>query len=145
MACSNASVRTGSKGKVEADDVVIARLKQWSITDTVEQSAWGDSDSAGYTNRVSGRRDATGSMTGVFDNDDPVYDLFAPGDTVQLVLFEWDSPLSYWVFPCVLVTNYSVTYNMDTKEAVEWSADWGADGIFYRPGQAGAPAHTYPV
>lgn len=142
MPCSADSVRRGNLGKVKVDDVSVARITQWELTRTVEESAWGDSDSQGFTNRVKGREDATGSMVGKFDNDDPVYDLFDVGDTVELVLFE--TLTSYWAFPCALISSFNIAYNQDTKEAVEWNADWGADGIFYRPGAAGAPAETYP-
>ena len=142
MPCSSESVRTGNLGKVEADDVAIARVTLWDLASRVEETAWGDSDSAGYTNRVKGRKDGTGSVTGKFDDDDPVYDLFDSGDTVTLVL--WENVTSYWVFPCVLIQDFNISYNLDTKEAVEWSSNWGADGIFYKPGAAGAPAETYP-
>lgn len=143
MPCSNASVARGNAGKVEVDDNLIARIKQWSLTTTSAPQAFGDSDSGGYTNRVPGRLDATGSLTGVYDMDDPVYDLFVPGDVVELVL--WERTAKYWAFPCVVMDNFRVTFNMDTKEAVEWSADFAADGIFYAPGQSGAPAESYPA
>lgn len=143
MACSADSVRRGNLGKVKVDGTSVARLKAWDINHVVDETAWGDSDSAGFTNRVPGREDATGSMTGVFDNNNPVYSLFAVGDVVTLALFE--NVTSYWYFPCALIKSYSVSYNMDTKEAVEWKSDWGADGIFYRPGAAGAPAVAYPA
>ena len=142
MPCSSESVRTGNQGKAEIDDTPVARITVWELTVTVEETAWGDSDSAGFTNRVAGRKDCTGKVTGKFDNDDPAYDLFDVGDSVELVL--WETENSYWHFPCVLMQSYAVSYNMDTKEAVEWNADFGADGIFYRPGAAGAPSEVYP-
>ncbi len=145
MACSNESVLTGNAGKVEVDDVAVARITGWEVNPTVEESAWGDSDSAGYTNRVAGRKDCTGSFTGKFDNSDEVYDLFMPGDVAEVVLWQSETPANYWHFPCALIQNYTMSVNTDTKEAVEWSADFGADGIFYRPGQSGAPAETYPA
>lgn len=141
MACSNDSVRRGNLGKVKVDGTNAARLKAWDINHVVDESAWGDSDSGGFTNRVPGREDATGSMTGVFDNDNPVYALFAAGDIVTLVLFE--NTTSYWYFACALIKSYAISYNMDTKEAVEWKSDWAADGVFYKPGAAGAPVVAY--
>src|SRR5688500_1049885 len=144
MPCSADSVLTGNAGKVEVDDTLVARCTEWEVNPTVEESAWGDSDSAGYTNRVAGRKDCTGSFGGRFDNDDEVYDLFMPGDTVELTLWQSQTPANYWQFPCALITNYTMAVNMDTKEAVAWSADFGADGIFYRPGQSGAPSESYP-
>ena len=141
MACST-SVRTGNLAKVEVDGVAIARTTEWELTEEVEVTEFGDSDSEGYTNAVPGRRKASGSMTGKFDNDEPVYDLMAAGDYVALVL--WENTTSYWAMPCVLITSFNIVYNKDTKEPVEWTADFTSDNIYYRPGQSGAPSETYP-
>lgn len=143
MACSSASARTGELGKVVVDDALVARITQWSFNPTAAESAWGDSDSGGYTNRVGARKDGTGSMTGKFDEDSKVYDLFMPGDTVKIVL--WETATDYWVLECALITSFTVTYDQDTKEVVEWSADFGADGKYYYPGEVGAPAETLPA
>lgn len=142
MSCSSSTARTGSAGKAVVDDTLVARLTEWTFNPTADESAWGDSDSAGYTNRVSGRKDGTGSITGKFDTTNKVYDLFMPGDTVKLVL--WESATDYWVLECALITSFTVTYNQDTKEVVEWSADFGADGKYYYPGESGAPTEILP-
>ncbi len=143
MPCSSDSVRRGNLGKAEVEGTSVARITEWELTRTVGETEWGDSDSAGFTNRVAGREDCTGSLTGKFDNDEPVYSIFDVGDTVELVL--WENTTSYWDFPCALIRSFNISYNMDTKEAIGWKADWGADGQFYRPGAAGAPAQVYPA
>jgi len=136
------TARTGTNGKVVVEDTLVARITQWVMNATSSETAWGDSDSEGYTNRSKARLDATGSMVGKFDEDSKVYDLFMPGDIVELVLFETED--DYWALPRALIQTFNVTYNQDTKEVVEWNADWGADGKYYRPGQDGAPSHTLP-
>src|SRR5688572_4204252 len=132
MPCST-SVRRGNLAKVEVDGVPIARTTEWEATEEVEVTEWGDSDSEGYTNAAPGRRKMSGSMTGKFDDDDPVYDLMAVGDYVALVL--WENTTSYWACPCVLITSFNIVYNKDTKEPVEWTADFTSDNVYYRPGQ----------
>lgn len=145
MADANGTTaRRGNEGKVNVDDEQIARLTQWSLNSSVSETAWGDSDSEGFTNRSPARKDCTGSIQGKFDNDDKVYDLFAPGDLVELVLFEANVANAYWTFPSALIQNYQITYDQDSKEVVGWQSDWGADGRFYPPGSAGAPVQTYP-
>ena len=124
------------------DGTLIARLTVWNLNASTSESAWGDSDSGGYTNRKKARRDGTGSIGGKFDEDDQVYDVFREGDIVTLVL--WETATDYWVFPSALIQNFQLEYNPDTKEVVGWTSDFGADGIFYAPGQAGAPTHTLP-
>jgi len=142
MTCSNSTARTGSAGKAVVDDNLVARLTEWNFNPTAAESAWGDSDSAGYTNRVAGRKDGTGSITGKFDTDTKIYDLFMPGDVVKLVL--WETATDYWVIECALITSFTIAYNQDSKEVVEWSADFGADGKYYYPGEAGASVETLP-
>lgn len=142
MACSE-SARSGELGKAVVDGTLVARLTQWTVNPTASETTWGDSDSAGYTNRKKARLDCTGTIEGKFDDDNPVYDLFDVGDSPKLVL--WENATDYWVFPCCLIQKFSINYNQDTKEVVGWTADFGSDGIFYRPGQAGAPSETLPA
>lgn len=137
------SVLMGDLGEIVADGTAIARATQWSQSRKIGESAWGDSDSEGHTMRKGARRDATGSLEGKFDTDDPFYDLIAEGDEPALVL--WATRTLYWYFSCVLITGYNLAVNMDSKEVVGWSADWGESGKSYRPGEAGAPAATYPT
>lgn len=141
MACSSTAI-SGRLGKAVVDDALILRLTQWTVNPTAGESAWGDSDSAGYTNRKKARLDCTGSIEGKFDTGTKIYTQFVAGDCVKLVL--WEDATNYWVFPSVLITSFNFTVNQDNQEVVGWTADFGADGIFYRPGQSGASTETLP-
>lgn len=143
MTTNSSGARGGADGKVVVEDTLILRAKTWQLNNVTSESAWGDSDSQGYTNRKEARKDATGSFTGVFDTNRKPYAVFSPGDIVKLVL--WENATDYYAFPCALIQGYDVTYDMDTKEVVEYTASWGADGIFYYPGQSGAPSETLPA
>lgn len=134
--------RTGTNAKAVIDDVLVLRVTMWSVTLSPGATVWGDSDSEGFTNRALGRRDATGSLTGKFDTTRKIYTMFDDGDIVQLAL--WETGADYWAFPRVLLTNFAISYNQDTKEVVEWSTDFGSDGPWYRPGGEGAPSYTLP-
>lgn len=145
---------------------LIARTTQWSVSVTVAEVVWGDSDSQGYTNRAPGRKDLTGSITGKLDKSFPTWALFEPmQDIVGLALFAdaanppgaqaLDPPGGnmgttqpanrFYELPRALITSYDVSVNKDTKEAVEWTSNFGADGIFFRPGQAGSHGLTLPT
>lgn len=125
-------------------------------------SEWGDSDSNGYTNRAPGRRDATFTAEGKYDYGLQTFSLFMPGDRVKSVL--WINPAlvspqpvvpaAYWDFPFSLCSEFNMTVNMDSQEVIGWTSSWGADGIFYAPGQTAnrdyqgqpaAPAEALPV
>jgi len=150
---SSANTMTGRLGKFVVGDNpnedLIARTTQWAVNPTLASSnEWGDSDSAGYTNRSSGRRDATFTAEGKYDTSDIVYDIFAPGDIAQSTLwmaYQEDPAIAiYWDFPRALNSEFSMTVNIDTEEVIGWTSSWGADGIFYRPGQENAPVRTMP-
>lgn len=137
------TARTGTNAQAVIDDELIARMTSWTFNTSVGETAWGDSDSEGHTNRAAARKDGTGTFAGKFDDDDPPYELFVAGDIVELVL--WENTADYWALPSSLVQNFTLTYDQDTKEVVAWSSDFGADGKYYYPGEAGAPSHTIPV
>jgi len=45
-----------------------------------------------------------------------------------ICFFKCGSPLLFFI------QNFNITYDMDTKEVVEWTLDFAADGVFYSPG-----------
>lgn len=144
MPTANSSTTlTGSLGKAVLAGYLVYRLTNWSLTISCSESAWGDSDSGGYTERAAGRKDATGSITGKYSTERTMYSLFMPGDIAKLIL--WQNATLYWALSRVLLSNFTIGFNPDTREVVEWGADFGADGAYYYPGQSGAPTETLPT
>lgn len=142
---SSLNTLTGRNGKFVVDNELVARATQWSVNPKLASSSeWGDSDSGGYTNRSAGRKDATFNSEGKYDTTDEIFDLFMPGDTVVAVLW-MDATSLYWDFPRALCNDFSMVINIDTEDVIGWTAGWGADGIFYYPGQSGATARTLPA
>jgi hypothetical protein len=139
---TSTTAKTGRNGKFKVASTVVARTTQWQVSPKLATSSeWGDSDGAGYTNRAAGRRDATFSVEGKYDTASEVFDLFGPGDIVTAALW-MDATSLYWYFGRALNSEFSLTVNVDSEEVIGWSGGFGADGIFYYPGQAGAPAAT---
>lgn len=136
------SAVSGEIGKAVIDGTLVTRLTLWRINRQTSETAWGDSDSAGFTNRKAARRDLTGSIGGKLDSERYAYNIFDDGDIVTLVL--WENATRYWYIGSALIQNFQVEWNPDTKEVVAWTADFGADGRYYRPGEAGAPAASLP-
>lgn len=140
---TSATALTGRNGKFVVGGTTVARITQWSVNPTMATSSeWGDSDGEGYTNRAAGRRDATFQAEGKYDTASEVYDLFQPGNIAECVLWLNGSTL-YWDFPRALCTDFSLVVNVDTEEVIGWTSQWGADGKFYYPGQAGATSRTF--
>jgi hypothetical protein len=141
---SSITALTGRLGKFVVGTTLVARGTQWAVNPTLASSSeWGDSDSAGFTNRAAGRKDATFTSEGKYDTANEVYDLFQPEDILIAVLWLNNTTL-YWDFPRAMNTDFNLTVNMDTSEVIGWTSNWGADGIFYFPGEAGATARVLP-
>ena len=130
---SSENTLTGRLGEHSVDGSYVARLKTWSISAKLANTnEWGDSDSAGYTARSAGRKDATFNTDGVYDTSDEVWDLFTEGDNAASLLYM--NTTLYWNFPRSLCMGFDINVNIDTEEVEGWSSSWGADGIYYRPG-----------
>jgi len=142
---SSENTRTGRLGAIGVGGVAVARTTQWSVNQALANtSEWGDSDSCGYTNRAAGRRDCTFSCEGKFDTVSAgnAFDLFEPEDVVEAVLYTLKTSVSgdYWYFPRALNTSFSLVVNIDTEEVIGWTAEFGADGVFYTPSNASGSA-----
>lgn len=141
---SSINTLTGRNGKFVVGTSLVARTTQWQVTKTLaSKSEWGDSDSAGFTNRAPGRKDATFTAEGKYDTSDEVFDLFQPEDIAIAVLW-MDNASLYWDFPRAMCDNFQLTVNVDTQDVIGWTSSWGADGVFYYPGEAGATARVLP-
>ena len=73
-----------------------------------------------------------------------MFDLFQEGDIAIAVLW-MDNLTLYWDFPRALCSDFGLSVNIDSEEVIGWTSSWGADGIFYRPGEAGATVRTLPA
>jgi hypothetical protein len=141
---SSLNTLTGRNGKFQVAASLVARTTQWAVNPTLASSSeWGDSDSSGFTCRAAGRKDATFTAEGKYDSSDEVFDLFMPEDIAIAVLWMNNSDL-YWDFPRAMCTDFNLTVNIDTEEVIGWSANFGADGVFYYPGEAGATSRSLP-
>ena len=134
----------GYIGRFKVADTLVARTSQWQVTRTLAgKTEWGDSDSAGHTNRAAGRKDSTFTAEGKYDTSDEVFDLFQEGDILQSTLFlNNEAPYLYYDFPRAMCDNFQLTVNIDTGEIIGWTSSWGEDGKSYYPGEAGAPARA---
>ena len=141
---SSLNTLTGRLGRFVVGTTLVARTTKWDVNPKLaSKSEWGDSDSAGYTNRASGRWDATFTAEGKFDTTREQYDLFMPGDILIATLWMNITAL-YWDFPRALCDDFKLSVDIDSEEVIGWTSSWGADGVFWKPGAVGAPARVMP-
>jgi hypothetical protein len=148
---SSENTVTGRHGKFVVEATLVARTTKWGVKDTLaSKSEWGDSDSAGYTNRAAGRKDSTFDAEGKFDRLAQVLNLFTTGDTAEATLWmdgEQQNPANnlYYHYPRALCMDFNLTVDMDSEEVIGWTSSWGADGKFWKPGEDGIPEQTLPT
>jgi len=141
---SSENTKTGRLGKFVVESTQVARTKKWAVSRTLaSKSEWGDSDSGGFTNRAAGRKDATFDAEGVYATNAEQFDLFKPEDIAKAVLW-MDNLTLYWVFPRALCLDFKMEVDIDGETVIGWNSSWGADGIYYAPGEDNAPTETLP-
>lgn len=142
---STQTARSGLHAQAVVAGSRIARMTQWSLTDTVSETAWGDSDNGEFTVRKKARRECSGDLQGKYDTDEPPNRTFNAGDCVALVLWEdVNDADAYWYITEALIQSYAVTFNQDSKEVVGWTANWASSGRFYPPYASNAPSASAP-
>jgi len=131
---SSLNTVTGRGGTVSYGGSTIARITQWSVTDSLDTSTdWGDSDGGGYTNRAAGRRGASCDCEGKYDSVSATdaTDLFGPGDVAAVICASNGGP--GYTFTRALCTSFGITVNIDTEEVIGWTANFGSDGTYTAP------------
>lgn len=133
---SSLNTLTGRNGKFTVAGTNVARGTQWAVNPTLATSSeWGDSDSAGFTNRAAGRKDATFTSEGKLDTTAEIYDVFQPEDILAVIL-RLDASSLFWNFARAMCSDFNLTVNIDSQEVIGWTSSWGADGVFQKPGES---------
>ena len=133
---SSENTLSGRNGNFRVGGTQVARGTSWDLTRSLAGgSEWGDSDSAGFTNRSAGRKDATFNSGGKYDSNSEVWDIFDVEDIAAALLY-LDAATTFWNFPRALCNNFTMNVNIDTEEVIGWTAGFGSDGEFFYPGES---------
>lgn len=130
---------------------IVARVSNWAVNPTLaSDTQWGDSGVSGeaaslrgFTNRAAGRRDCTFTCEGRYDTNSEIFDLWDAEDILAVTLWQDFGSRAggsdiYWDFPRALCNDFNLTVDVDTEEVIGWSSSFGADGVFYKPGDSSA-------
>ncbi len=130
---SSLNTITGRNGRFFVAGASVARTTKWDLAlKMAGGTQWGDSDSAGFTNRAAGRKDATFNAEGKYDSTSEAYDLFQPEDFAAVKLYLVASG-AFYNFPRALCDSFNLAVNIDTEEVIGWTSSWGSDGTFTKP------------
>ncbi len=105
--------------------VNIVDCSQWTMDRSVNVFPYASCSTSGATARVTGTKDARGTLTGFVDDTTHISTFIEEGDEVVLQLFL--NATSYWSVPAV-ITSVSEGANIETGDLVRWNANWEANG-----------------
>lgn len=115
---------SGKEGKVALSSPSdLAHVTLWSMDQSDSAPSWNSSSTAGHKTRKSGVRDATGSIEGKYDQDDPIEQRLGVGSAVSLKLYQ---RADRYITVAAIITGLSLNVNIDTGDIESWTASWGA-------------------
>ena len=121
---------SGKDGHVKIGAADVAEITAWSLNTTSNNPAYASSSTGGYKRRVSGVKDATGSIAFKLDPADPVTDDFDEGDHVTLLLYV-DATRFYSVPAVIDAINLEV--DIDSGDIIGGRAEFSANGAWTKP------------
>lgn len=115
---------SGKEGKVALSTPSdLAHVTLWTMDQSDSAPAWNSSSTGGHKTRKSGVRDATGTVEGKYDQDDPIENRLGVGSAVTLYLHQ---RADRKITVAALVTGLTLNVNIDSGEIESWTASWGA-------------------
>lgn len=120
------SIVSGQYGTAKIGTTVVSEIKQWSLNKGINiyDAASAETPGTDGYQRVKGRRNHTGSMSGYWDPDGPP--AFDEGDTVALKLY----PIAGSYYPVsALIENVNIDVNIETGEPETWTSQFRVIGV----------------
>lgn len=123
------SVDSGQYGKISKDVggtiTAITECTNWSISKATPTTRYASCSTGGYSRTVTGVKQISGTIAGMFDRANPIEQILDIGDRILLQLhYNATAGHKFWV----RITS-GPNYNQDIKEgtAPEWTANWEMD------------------
>lgn len=121
---------SGTGGTVKIGSSTLAEITAWSLDTNVNITAFGSNSSAGFQKRVAGTKGGTGTLAGKLDTADPIRGDLKEGDSVTLLLHI--NATAHFIVPAV-IESVSISVDVDTGEAIGWTATFGTNGAWTEP------------
>lgn len=127
-------VLVGREGNVVCDDIRIARITNWTLTEASDETTWHDSDSGVFRQRIPAVKELNGSFDFKFDLNFPQYNCLRAGECCALVLFH-NADL-YWYVTYALINELTFTVNIEDLAVEEGSCTWASHGQYFAPNES---------
>ncbi len=122
---------SGQYGKVLSGGSQTTECQGFEWSRSVVEHAYASCATGGFKKRVAGTKDHSGTLNGLFDVSEPIYEVFDEGDAVTLHLYI--STTAYYIVPA-MITELSIEVDIDDGSIVPWNASFGGNGAWSSSG-----------
>jgi hypothetical protein len=124
------AVISGVAGSVQIGSSALVECTGWTFNKKVSVHKYASCATGGFKAAVPGVKDGSGSISGKYDDADPIEDAIDVGDSVTLKLYV-DADDFYSV-PSV-IESLDLTVDIDEGEIVGWEAGFQTNGAWTNP------------
>jgi hypothetical protein len=108
----------------------VVEITKWSFNPKATNPGYRSNRTQGFTKRVPGYKDASGSIEGKWDPTNPITAVI---DIAQSVTLNLQFVGTQRIIAPALVDSIKLDVNLDTAEIIGWSIDFSADGPWTWP------------
>lgn len=140
---------SGKDGTVKIGSTDICEVRNWKFNPKSNNPKYASNKTSGYKRTVAGVKEATGSISGAWDNANDFLAVIDVGTGVTLLLYT--NTTKFFSVPAV-IDDVSVNVDVDNGEIVSWDSNFSSNGQWTNPslpllapagyGDAPAPART---
>lgn len=120
--------KQGADGGVEADSTALFEIIAWQYQEASQDVNYRSCQTDGNTRRIDGSYDITGSLTVVYNAENPIRDQLKPDDETILYLFKRKAMIGvtgiYDRIPAKILT-MSNSVNIDQAGPIQIEITWG--------------------
>lgn len=121
---------SGKDGDVKIGSTAICEIRKWSFSPKANNPSYASNKTAGYTRRVPGIKDGSGSMEGAWDPASPAVAVIDPATAVTLKLYI--NATQFYEVPSV-IDEFGLNVEVESGEIVSWTSTFSANGAWTNP------------
>lgn len=121
---------SGKDGTVKIGSTDVCEIRNWKFNPKSNNPKYASNKTSGYKRTVAGVKEATGSMSGAWDNANDFLAVVDVGTDVTLKLYT--NTTKFFSVPAV-IDDVSVNVDVDNGEIVGWDANFSSNGAWTNP------------
>lgn len=127
------ALHSGKTGTVTWNSGTVSHVTSWQCTETVNSSAWGSSNTAGYKHRVAGTKDWSGTFAAKYDSSiAPVVGEGTRAEGATPVSLVLTLATNETLTGNAMIESVALDVNVDTGDVIGYTCTFGGNGPLTR-------------